>query len=128
MGTTSHLESYANVLAGCATLFGERKYLHLAYRQLEWVMGANPFGACLMTGEGMRHPYPLSRYVGLIPGGILNGIGGNSKDEPILDTQYGNTYQTVEYWSPHNAHYLWAISVIEKDRPPDDEYAVPIGV
>ncbi len=75
------------MLAECARLFGESKYLHLAYRQLGWVMGANPFGACLMTGEGMRHPYPLSRIVGLIPGGILNGIGGNSKDEPVLDTR-----------------------------------------
>jgi len=66
-----------------------------------------------MTGEGMRNPYPHSRYVGLIPGGILNGIAGNVKDEPVLDVEYGFDWRTTEYWSPHNAYYIWALSVLE---------------
>jgi hypothetical protein len=110
LGLTAHLECYALLLGEAARAFGERRYAELAYRQLEWVMGANPFGACLMTGEGMRNPYPHSRYVGLIPGGILNGIAGNVKDEPVLDTAYGFDWRTTEYWSPHNAFYLWAVS------------------
>jgi hypothetical protein len=81
---------------------------------LEWVMGANPFGACLMTGEGSRNPYPHSRYVGLIPGGIMNGIAGNMKDAPILDTSNGFDWRTTEYWSPHNAFYIWTLSVLER--------------
>jgi len=32
----------------------------------------------------MRNPYPHSRFVGLIPGGIMNGIAGNAMDAPIL--------------------------------------------
>ena len=79
-------------------------------------MGANPFGACLMTGAGMRHPYPHSRFVGLIPGGILNGIAGNTRDEPVLDTEYGYDWGTTEYWSPHNGYYLWAVSSLEVGR------------
>ncbi|MBZ5582619.1 MAG: glycoside hydrolase family 9 protein [Acidobacteriia bacterium] len=114
LGMTSHLECYAALLAMAARAFGKPAYRDLAYRQLEWVMGGNPFGACLMTGEGMRNPYPHSRYVGLIPGGILNGIAGNAKDEPILDTEYGFDWRTCEYWSPHNAWYLWAHSVLER--------------
>jgi hypothetical protein len=66
-------------------------------------MGANPFGACLMTGEGMRNPYPHPRFVGLIPGGIMNGIAGNANDEPILDTTYELNWRTCEYWIPHVA-------------------------
>jgi hypothetical protein len=97
-----------------APVFQKPVYRMLAFRQLEWIMGANPFGACLMTGEGMRNPYPHSRYVGLIPGGIMNGIAGNAKDEPILDMQYGMDWRTAEYWSPHNAYYLWAVSTLEK--------------
>jgi hypothetical protein len=77
-------------------------------------MGANPFGACLMSGEGMRNVYPHSRFVGLINGGIVNGIAGNADDEPILDTEYGGDWRTAEYWSPHNAFYLWAVSNLEK--------------
>ena len=113
VGTTSHLECYALALATAAKMFGKTEYRDLAWRQLEWVMGANPFAACLMTGEGMRHPYPHSRYVGLIPGGILNGIAGNVNDEPVLDIEYGYDWRTTEYWSPHNAYYIWALSVLE---------------
>ena len=114
VGTTSHLENYACLLAKASYMFKRREYLDLAFRQLEWVMGANPFGACLMTGEGMKNPYPHSRYVGLIPGGIMNGIGGNPQDEPVLDIEYGLDWRTTEYWAPHNAWYLWAVSEIEK--------------
>ncbi len=114
LGMTSHLECYALLLAEAAEAFGRAAYRDLAYRQLEWVMGANPFGACLMTGEGMRNPYPHSRFVGLIPGGIMNGIAGNTKDAPILDMQNGFDWRTTEYWSPHNAYYLWAVSTLAR--------------
>ena len=113
---TSHLECYALLLARAARLLEDDRYRRLALRQLEWVMGANPFGACLMTGEGMRNPYPHSRFVGLISGGIMNKIAGNTKDAPILDTEYGFDWRTTEYWSPHNAWYIWAHSVLEKAR------------
>lgn len=116
LGTTSHLENYACLLAKASAVFKRREYLDLAFRQLEWVMGANPFGACLMTGEGMNNPYPHSRYVGLIPGGIMNGIAGNPQDDPVLDMEYGCDWRTTEYWAPHNAWYLWAVSEIEKGR------------
>jgi hypothetical protein len=53
-------------------------------------------------------------FVGLINGGIVNGIAGNPDDEPILDTEYGGDWRTAEYWSPHNALYLWAISNLER--------------
>ena len=114
LGTTSHLECYGLLLAEAARAFRHPGYRHLACRQLEWVMGANPFGACLMTGEGMRNPYPHSRFVGLIPGGIMNGIAGNTRDEPVLDTEYGFDWRTTEYWSPHNAYYLWTVSALER--------------
>lgn len=120
LGTTSHLESNALLLARCAQLCPDRAKTctDLAYRQLEWVMGANPFGACLMTGEGMRNPYPHSRFIGLIPGGIMNGIAGNADDEPILDTAYELDWRTCEYWSPHVAYYIWANSVLEAGEGP----------
>jgi hypothetical protein len=112
LGMTSHLLSNAFLLARAARTFQENSWRDLAFRQMEWVMGANPFGACLMTGEGMRNPYPHSRYVGLIPGGIMNGIAGNARDEPVLDTEYGFDWRTTEYWSPHNAYYISAVSAL----------------
>lgn len=115
-GLTSHYESFATTLAMAGRAFQSREYTDLAYRQLEWVMGANPFGACLMTGEGMRNPYPHSRYEGLIVGAIMNGMGGNENDDPVLDTENGFDWHTTEYWQPHNAWYLWAHSILEAGK------------
>ena len=113
LGLNSHYQCCALVLATAARDLGRPEYRNLAYRQIEWIVGANPFAASMMTGEGMRNPYPHSRYVGLIPGGIMNGICGNANDEPVLDTEYGLTWRTNEYWSPHVAYYEWAHSVLE---------------
>jgi hypothetical protein len=118
-GINSHLGNYALLAARFAAterdqVGGGKQYVDLAYRQLEWMMGANPFGATLMTGEGMRNPYPHSRFVGLIPGGIMNGIAGNAQDEPVLDEAYAIDWRTNEYWSPHVAYYIWAVSTLER--------------
>jgi hypothetical protein len=113
LGINSHLECYAVFLVLAAQVLTHRESADLAYRQLEWVLGANPFGSCLMTGEGIRNPYPHSRYVGLIPGGIMNGIAGNADDVPILDLSNQMDWRTVEYWSPQNAWYEWAVSALE---------------
>ncbi|MCL5005118.1 MAG: glycoside hydrolase family 9 protein [Acidobacteria bacterium] len=118
LGIDSNLENNALMAARFALITkddpgGGKQYADLAYRQLEWVMGGNPFGACLMTGEGMRNPYPHSRFVGLIPGGIMNGIAGNAEDEPVLDQAYTFHWRTNEYWSPHVAYYLWSVSTLE---------------
>ena len=80
-GANCHLASNALLLGWFARLAGDKgaTYVNFAYRQLEWIMGANPFAACMMTGEGMRNPFPHSRFVGLIPGGIMNGIAGQCR-------------------------------------------------
>lgn len=113
LGVTSHLESHAVLLAAASKVFSKPEYRDAAFRQLEWVMGNNPFGACLMTGEGARNSYPYSRFVGPLIGGIVNGIAGNADDVPILQMEYGNDWRTGEYWTPHNAFYLWALSQLE---------------
>ncbi len=113
LGTTSHLESHAALLATAATVLRKTEYRDLAFRQLEWVMGNNPFGASLMTGEGWRNSYPYSRFAGPLTGGIVNGVAGNAQDVPILQMEYGTDWRTGEYWTPHNAFYLWALSQLE---------------
>ncbi|HYW48599.1 MAG TPA: glycoside hydrolase family 9 protein [Bryobacteraceae bacterium] len=112
-GLTAHLESWAFMLAKAARAFERPEYRDLAWRQMEWVMGANPFGACLMTGEGARNPYPLSYFVGVIVGGLMNGVAGNADDEPILNFDGGIDWHTNEYWSPHVGYYLAAVSELE---------------
>ncbi len=114
LGINSHLECYAVFLALAGEVLHRQDCRAAAYRQLEWVMGGNPFCSCLMTAEGIRNPYPHSRYVGLIPGGIMNGIAGNAEDEPILDLSNQMDWRTAEYWSPQNAYYEWAVSTLDR--------------
>jgi len=114
-GANCHYAGNALVLGWLARIRGDagKKYAELAYRQLEWVLGGNPFAASMMTGEGMRNPFAHSWFVGLIPGGIMNGIAGNANDEPVLDMEYTLDWRTCEYWSSHVAFYVWAHSVLE---------------
>jgi hypothetical protein len=115
-GATSHLLSQGVALALADRVLDEPRARQLAYRQLEWVMGANPYAACLMTGGGLNSPCPYSRAVGSIVGGIMNGFIGGEADEPFLDMNAVSRWNTTEYWIPHNAHYLWALSVLEQGR------------
>ncbi len=112
-GLNAHLASHALLLATASAEFNEPAWRALAYRQLEWIFGANPFGATLASGIGVRNPYPHSRYVGVIPGGIMNGICGNVDDEPILDTSFAGIWRTNEYWSPHVGYFEWAQAILE---------------
>ena len=113
LGLNSHLASHALLLAAASAEFHQNSWRDLAYRQIEWMFGANPFGATLASGIGVREPYPHSRYVGVIPGGIINGICGNTDDEPVLDTSFSGNWRTNEYWSPQVAYFEWAQAVLE---------------
>jgi hypothetical protein len=114
-GATSHLLNQAVALGMAARLLETPAARQLAYKQLEWVMGANPEAACLMTGGGLNSPFPHSRFVGLLVGGIMNGFVGEAADEPFLDMECRQDWRTTEYWCPHNGNYLWALAVLEQD-------------
>jgi len=111
-GLTSHLLSYGVGLTMAAEQLNEPALADLGRRQVEWVMGGNPKNSCLMTGEGINNPYPHSRFLGLIPGGIMNGICGLEDDEPFLDLDYMMDWRTTEYWSPHTCFYIWFVSLM----------------
>jgi len=114
-GATSHVLNQAVALGLAGRVLGHQSARQLAYKQLEWVMGANPEAACLMTGGGINSPFPHSRFVGLLVGGIMNGFVGEERDEPFLDMAGAQDWRTTEYWCPHNGNYLWALSVLEQD-------------
>jgi hypothetical protein len=39
-------------------------------------------------------------------------IAGNTRDEPVLDMEYGLDWRTTEYWSPHNAYYISTVAAL----------------
>jgi len=115
-GLTSHLLSHAIATLTASRVLGDPTLEVIARRQLEWVMGANTELACLMTAEGVNNPYPHSRFLGLIPGGIMNGFAGLEEDRPFLDMSHGMDWRTTEYWSPHTFHYLWYVALASHRR------------
>lgn len=112
LGLTSHLLSHGVGIQMAGLLLKDERLLETARAQMEWVMGRNPFNSCLMTGEGINNPYPHSRFLGLIPGGVMNGIIGSEDDEPFLDLSCGMDWRTTEYWSPHTCFYIWYMSLV----------------
>lgn len=91
---------------------------YYAQRQLDWILGLNPFDICMLHGQGRNNP----RYEAAYPpcaGGICNGITGGFEDELGIDfaPQEGpalegdQKWRWGEQWIPHAAWYLLAISL-----------------
>ena len=112
-GTTSHLLSNAVGLVRAGEILSDDRLLQVARYQVEWTMGGNTENACLMCGEGINNPYPHSRFLGLIPGGIMNGFIALEDDMPFMDMQYTMDWRTTEYWSPHTCFYIWYVTLVK---------------
>lgn len=112
VGINAHLASNGVGLLKASRLLNEPKLAALAQRQLDWIVGANPFDASTVTDAGHNQP-PLYRPgafkppTPLIPGGVMNGIGGSDNDEPIL---FPGSYHTCEYWTPMVAYTMWLLA------------------
>ncbi|HZE86463.1 MAG TPA: glycoside hydrolase family 9 protein, partial [Puia sp.] len=92
-----------------------------ALDQLNWILGLNPFDACMLQGAGHNNPaygfFGTFEYTNA-PGGIVNGITSGLDDEEGIDfnLSYAKTkkdydWRWAEQWLPHAAWYLLAISV-----------------
>jgi hypothetical protein len=113
LGLNGHLGSHALMLATAAKDLGQTRWREMAYRQFEWMTGANPFGISMASGIGTHVAKPYSVFVGVIPGGFMNGVCGNSDDEPVMDLGRSPTWRSNEYWSPHVGYFEWTQSVLE---------------
>ena len=118
------LGAFAWSLATAAILLREPKYLEMAERQLQWILGFNPADISMMAGVGRgpgcyhhRYCFMEGHEDGVVPGGVLNRIAGGTGgvveigdlrtgnfvvaenfpvDYPIIDTEvWGWTYAWV---------------------------------
>jgi hypothetical protein len=125
--------AWAGLLA--AELTGEKHIRAFADHQLDWVLGLNYFGICMVEGAGSANlPRYHHRYMkmdaageaaalierGAVPGTVPNGIvrAAPDRDVPYLDrrTEGVPDYQSNEQWLPHNAFYLLATSRLAPRR------------
>jgi hypothetical protein len=117
-------EGKAGGAAGTDAGFSE-KLRAFGHDQLNWILGLNPYDACMLHGHGRNNiPYIFfdSYEYTNAPGGICNGITGGYEDPKAEGIDFGLRYaQTgkdddwrwAEQWLPHAAWYLVAISIGE---------------
>lgn len=124
-GENARLGSEATAARMAAHLFLNDKPLHdsletFALNQLNWILGLNPFDACMLQGTGHNNPaygfFGTFEYTNA-PGGIVNGITSGLENEDDIDfnLSYATTgkdydWRWAEQWLPHAAWYLLAVA------------------
>ena len=87
--TVGHALGYAAEARLYAAIGGGHQYESFARRQLDWVFGANPWGASFVVGAGSRFPHCLAHQVAnlsgsrdgrppLLTGAVVEGPTGTS--------------------------------------------------
>ena len=81
---------------------------------LDWILGANPYDACMLQGWGRNNPrYEPGFYNA--PGGVCNGITSGFDDEADIDFKtaevatMANSWRWTEQWMPHGAWLFLAL-------------------
>jgi hypothetical protein len=101
--------------------------------QLDWILGKNPYGTCMMYGIGKKNPAKYdgtSDYDATLKGGIANGITGKSTDGSGIawdddgvayvgfnPEEPWNNWRWVEQWLPHSTWYLMALATRYDENP-----------
>lgn len=113
-GNTNVQLSNTWALAEASRLRNDAEGMRLVGKQLEWVLGANPFGQSLMYGEGYdfapQYAYCLKDIVGSLP----VGMDCRSGDQPYWPATNSATYK--EIWMEPVSRFLGAVSVYTSPR------------
>jgi hypothetical protein len=94
---------------------GQPEFVDFAEDQVEWVLGLNPLGYSMVDGIGSRIAPMIDDKLGTgrVFGGIPNGyVGEGAKNLPV----WGASWNTREYWLPHNAFFLPLIAELQYRR------------
>ncbi len=100
---------HAYLMARAGKLMNKQKWQDAAVRILNWTMGHNPFGLCLFTGVGFKHPVPANFVSYYIPSSAVVGFLGTPDDLPYIETQNLVEWSTQEIW---DVPYFYTIGII----------------
>lgn len=94
-----------------------------AVDQLDWILGLNPFDACMLQGRGRNSPDYLPGFPNA-PGGICNGITSGMEDADDIaflpspwDADPSHNWRWSEQWLPHGAWMFLALAAMEGALP-----------
>jgi hypothetical protein len=125
-GENARLASLAAAARMAAPLFVDDPAFHAqlesyAWNQLHWILGRNPYDTSMLMGSGQRNAAYMffrSYEYTSAPGAIINGITAGLKDEDGIAFNLGyaqtgrdDDWRWTEQWLPHDAWYLYAISL-----------------
>ncbi|WP_262108904.1 glycoside hydrolase family 9 protein [Aeromonas sp. Marseille-Q5825] len=117
-GENARLASLAAMAFAAALHFPQQSPLLMTFgqRQLDWILGQNPFNACMLAGHGINNPSYTAGYPNAL-GGICNGITAGFDDEAevaFIPEEYRDrldqNWRWGEQWIPHAAWFALAIS------------------
>lgn len=116
LGINANLASAGVGLLKASIVLNDPKFKAIAQRQLDWIIGVNPFNSSTIVLVGHNNPkqYTTSEFkpnTPVIPGAVMNGLRGDRADQP--DIANGN-WQVSEYWTPMVCYTLWLMAEITK--------------
>jgi hypothetical protein len=118
VGINANLASSGIGLLKASVVLHDPKLKAYAQKQLDWIIGINPFNSSTIEGVGYNHPkhFPGSTFypqTPVLPGAVLNGLGGDHSDQPSI----GNgDWQISEYWTPMVSYTLWLMAELSKSE------------
>lgn len=120
VGINANVASAGVGLVRASRLLGEPAWRALAQRQLDWILGVNPFDASTMEDVGRNQPRQFRTdefdpVTPRIPGAVMNGIGGTADDRPLLIPGW---WQTCEYWTPMVCYTMWLMAELQAGPGP----------
>ena len=117
VGINANIASAGVGLMKAAKILNDPKLKALAQRQLDWIVGVNPFNSSTIVSVGYNQPQRFSPNgsfypeTPVLPGAVMNGLGGDKEDKP--DIGNGN-YNISEYWTPMVSYTIWLMAEISK--------------
>jgi hypothetical protein len=112
-------------IAAAAHLRGNLELANLAERNLEWIVGRNPFVESLMWGEGYDYPPQYSSMSGDIVGSLPVGIQSHrNADAPYWPTE--NCHNWKEVWVHPVGRWIWLMRDLTGPAEVDGSGRAPV--
>jgi hypothetical protein len=110
IGVNHDITARAIFLLRAYDLLGDRLCLDTASRQIDWVLGANPYDMSTVEGVGFNQPQRLISAeffppTPQIPGAVMTGIIGNDDDSPL-----DRGWVAHEYDLPPTSLLIWLLA------------------
>jgi hypothetical protein len=96
-------------------LFNDVALKDIATRQLEYIIGYNPFAMSTIYGDGYDYPPLYGAYAGDVVGAVPVGIETfENDDEPYFPMQNNCTYK--EIWTHTTARVMWLVAELFREK------------